>query len=53
VTCISVQFTDHDEPTEPAPCPRCGLKRWGADDLQPGAMVCTCNDPDDDHSPTS
>jgi len=25
-------------------CGRCGLKRWAADDLQPGDFVCTCDE---------
>lgn len=30
------------------PCPTCRLKRWDAADVQPGDLVCTCNDPFDE-----
>lgn len=26
-------------------CDECGLTPWDADDLQPGDMVCVCDDP--------
>ncbi|WP_433368430.1 hypothetical protein ACQPZX_41550 [Actinoplanes sp. CA-142083] len=32
----------------PTPCASCGLKRWDAQDLQPGDEVCTCDKPFDD-----
>ncbi len=28
-----------------SPCPTCHLKRWDADDLEPGDDVCVCDDP--------
>lgn len=28
-------------------CDECGLKLWDADNLEPGDMVCVCDDPDD------
>lgn len=31
-------------PYEPRTCPDCGLKTWDAADLEPGDMVCTCDD---------
>ncbi len=29
-------------------CPTCHLKRWDADDLNPGDGVCVCEDPFED-----
>ncbi len=30
----------------PDVCEQCGLPLWDADDLQPGGLVCVCDDPD-------